>query len=69
VRVGGVAGEERTVPAEDVQPGDTLIVRPGERIPVDSVVRRGASDLNEAVLTGESAPWRRRRGIRSMQGR
>jgi len=62
VRVGGVAGEERTVPAEDVQPGDTLIVRPGERIPVDSVVRRGASDLNEAVLTGESAPVEKAEG-------
>jgi Cd2+/Zn2+-exporting ATPase len=56
VRVGGVGGEERTVPAETVRPGDTLIVRPGERVPVDAVVRRGGSDLNESVLTGESTP-------------
>jgi Cd2+/Zn2+-exporting ATPase len=62
VRVGGVAGEERTVPAETVRPGDTLIVRPGERVPVDAVVRRGASDLNEAVLTGESAPVEKKEG-------
>jgi Cd2+/Zn2+-exporting ATPase len=62
VRVGGVAGEERTVSAEDVRPGDTLIVRPGERVPVDAVVRRGASDLNESVLTGESAPVEKKEG-------
>jgi Cd2+/Zn2+-exporting ATPase len=62
VRVGGVGGEERTVPAEDVRPGDTLIVRPGERIPVDAVVRRGVSDLNESVLTGESAPVEKKEG-------
>jgi len=56
VRLGGPTGEERTVPAEEVRPGNTVIVRPGERVPVDAVVRRGASDLNEAVLTGESVP-------------
>ncbi|HEX9204498.1 MAG TPA: cation-translocating P-type ATPase, partial [Candidatus Deferrimicrobiaceae bacterium] len=62
VRVGGAAGEERIVPAESVRPGDTLIVRPGERVPVDAVVRRGASDLNEAVLTGESVPVEKKEG-------
>ncbi len=62
VRVGGVGGEERTVPAEEVRPGDTLIVRPGERVPVDAIVRRGSSDLNEALLTGESAPVEKEEG-------
>jgi Zn2+/Cd2+-exporting ATPase len=51
-----VDGRELTVSAEEVRPGDTLIIRPGERIPVDAVVRRGRSELNEAVLTGESIP-------------
>jgi len=62
VRVGGPAGEERTVSAEEVQPGDILIVRPGERVPVDAAVYRGASDLNEALLTGESAPVEKKEG-------
>lgn len=56
VRVGGPEGEERIVAAEEVHPGDTLVVRPGERVPVDAIIRRGASDLNESVLTGESIP-------------
>jgi Cd2+/Zn2+-exporting ATPase len=62
VRVGGVEGEERTVPAEEVRPGDILVIRPGERVPVDAVVHRGASDLNEAVLTGESLPVEKKEG-------
>jgi Cd2+/Zn2+-exporting ATPase len=56
IRLGGVGGEERNVPAEEVRPGDTLVIRPGERVPVDAVVRSGASDLNESLLTGESMP-------------
>jgi Cd2+/Zn2+-exporting ATPase len=62
VRVGGPGGEERIVPAEEVRPGDTLVVRPGERVPVDAVIRRGASDLNESVLTGESVPVEKKEG-------
>ena len=62
IRIGGPGGEERTVPAEEVRPGDTLVVRPGERIPVDAVIRRGASDLNESMLTGESVPVEKKEG-------
>jgi Cd2+/Zn2+-exporting ATPase len=62
VRVGGPGGEERSVPAEEVRPGDTLIVRPGERVPVDAVILRGASDLNESMLTGESVPVEKQEG-------
>jgi len=62
VRVGGVDGEERNVPAEEVRPGDTLVIRPGERVPVDAVVRSGSSDLNESLLTGESVPVEKREG-------
>ena len=62
VRVGGPGGEERIVPAEEVRPGDTLVLRPGERVPVDAVIRRGASDLNESVLTGESVPVEKEEG-------
>jgi len=62
VRIGGPGGEERIVPAEEVRPGDTLVVRPGERVPVDAVIRRGASDLNESMLTGESVPVDKKEG-------
>ncbi len=62
VRIGGPGGEERIVPAEEVRPGDTLVIRPGERVPVDAVIRRGASDLNESVLTGESIPVEKKEG-------
>ncbi|HEY9234484.1 MAG TPA: heavy metal translocating P-type ATPase, partial [Phenylobacterium sp.] len=49
-------GRERHVPLTEVRPGDRLLVRPGERIPVDGLVEEGASELDNAVLTGETAP-------------
>ncbi|MCD7919260.1 MAG: cadmium-translocating P-type ATPase [Clostridiales bacterium] len=49
-------GAESTVPVEEVQPGDILLVRPGEAIPVDGVVLTGASAVDESALTGESIP-------------
>ncbi len=49
-------GEEVEIPAEQVQIGDTFVVRPGESIPVDGEVLEGESAVNEAALTGESLP-------------
>ncbi len=49
-------GEERTVPAEQVQVGDILRVLPGETIPVDGVIVSGQTSVNQAVMTGESLP-------------
>ncbi len=49
-------GRETEVPIEDVAAGDTVIVRPGERIPVDGVVTDGYSSVDESMLTGESLP-------------
>jgi Cu+-exporting ATPase len=49
-------GAEIDVPAADVQVGDFVRIRPGERIPVDGVVTEGASTIDESMLTGESLP-------------
>ena len=49
-------GEEQHVPIEQVGVGDVLLVRPGESIPVDGVVRSGTSAIDESVFTGESVP-------------
>jgi Cu+-exporting ATPase len=49
-------GAEADVPIDDVRVGDVVIVRPGEKIPVDGVVIEGKSTVDEAMLTGESMP-------------
>ena len=49
-------GQSREVEAEEVQIGQTILVRPGEKIPLDGVVLEGASQLDTAALTGESVP-------------
>lgn len=49
-------GQEMDIPAEDVLVGDIVIVRPGEKIPVDGVVIEGRSAVDESMLTGESLP-------------
>ena len=49
-------GVERRIPIEEVRVGDIVIVRPGDKIPVDGRVAGGESDVNEAPVTGESLP-------------
>lgn len=49
-------GEQVSVPVAEVEPGDTLLVRPGERIPVDGEVADGNSSVDESMLTGEPMP-------------
>jgi Cu2+-exporting ATPase len=56
------AGEELSLPTDDVQVGDTLLIRPGDKIPVDAVVTEGQSALNESMITGESLPVKKSPG-------
>lgn len=49
-------GEESQISVDDVQVGDTLLVRPGEKIPVDGVIVDGDTSINESLVTGESLP-------------
>ena len=55
-------GQEVEVPIEDVQVGDVMVVRPGEKIPTDGVVLEGESAVDESMATGESMPVNKRPG-------
>ena len=55
-------GVEADVAADEVRPGDLVLVRPGERLPVDGVVLDGVSSVDESMLTGESMPQEKQAG-------
>jgi len=57
-------GTEVEIPAEEVRVGDIIVVRPGQRIPVDGVVESGSSTVDESALTGESIPVLKQSGDR-----
>ncbi len=64
-----VIGEEiRVIPAEEAQVGDTLLVRPGDRIPLDGVVLSGESRIDTAPITGEPVPVRAAAGDSIVSG-
>jgi Cu+-exporting ATPase len=55
-------GQEVDIPIEEVMVGDTVLVRPGEKVPVDGVILEGESAIDESVVTGESVPVDKRAG-------
>jgi len=55
-------GEQKEIPVEDVRVGDLVLVRPGERVPVDGIVHQGYSSVDESVITGESIPVEKKVG-------
>ncbi|SET05394.1 Cu+-exporting ATPase [Natronincola peptidivorans] len=57
-----VDGEEMEIPVKDLQVGDIMVVRPGEKIPTDGVVVDGNSLVDESMATGESMPVKREKG-------
>lgn len=61
-------GEEAVVPVAAIQVGDRIVVRPGERIPVDGTVVAGASSVNQAPITGESMPVEKLEGSAVFSG-
>lgn len=63
-----VDGGEEDVTVAQLRAGDTLLVRPGENIPADGIVRKGRSSVNEAMITGESRPVTKEEGAEVIAG-
>jgi Cu+-exporting ATPase len=61
-------GKEAEVPVEDVEVGNIVIVKPGEKIPVDGVIIEGSSSIDEKMITGESMPVTKRKGDKVIGG-
>jgi Cu+-exporting ATPase len=55
-------GSEVDIPVEEVSIGDIVVVRPGEKIPVDGIVKEGISSVDESMVTGESLPVEKKSG-------
>jgi len=61
-------GREAEIPLAQVIPGDVVVLRPGERVPVDGIVVSGATSIDESLITGESVPILRQAGDRVIGG-
>ena len=63
-----VDGVQAVVPLDEIQPGDSVLVLPGERFPVDAEILEGRTSVDESMLTGESTPLAREAGGRVLAG-
>lgn len=63
-----VQGEEREISIDQLRPGDMVLVKPGEQIPVDGTVTQGLSEVNQATITGESVPVEKEEGSEVFAG-
>lgn len=61
-------GAEEVIPVEEVQPGDILVVRAGDTVPVDGIIAQGHASLDESAITGESIPVEKDQGARVTGG-
>lgn len=61
-------GEPKEIAAEDVQIGETVIIKPGEKIPVDGLIENGSSEINQSAITGESVPVKKKVGDKVFNG-
>jgi Cu2+-exporting ATPase len=60
--------EAEDVPVAELKPGDRVLVKPGERVPIDGIIVKGRSSFNEAMLTGESRPVEKTQGQEAVGG-
>lgn len=67
-RLVGKNGEEKDVPIAMLRPGDTVSVRPGEKIPVDGTILEGGSYVDESMISGESEAVKKQAGDRVLAG-
>ncbi|HXR40319.1 MAG TPA: heavy metal translocating P-type ATPase [Terracidiphilus sp.] len=61
-------GVQQVVPLEEIEPGDSVLILPGERFPVDAVILEGRTSIDESMLTGEPTPLPREPGGRVLAG-
>ena len=61
-------GNTETIPISELVAGDMVLIRPGSKVPADGVIVKGQSDVNEAIITGESKPVGKKEGVNVIAG-